>query len=322
MSAVRRAVIDIGTNSVKVLVADVAVHGVQPVLEDSKQTRLGRGFYEAHRLQPEPVAKTAAAVAKFAAAARLAGAASIRVIATSAARDAVNSGELAAAVEQTSGLRLEIISGDQEAEWAFQGVTTDPELATQPLLLLEAGGGSTQFILGQGGHRHFSASFPVGTVRLMETIPHSDPPRPEELHACRRWLRDFLSREVRPRLEPAVQRETALQPVAGTVRLVGTGGSTSILARIEAGLDSYDRERIEATRLSLERVRALAQRLWSLTLEERRKTVGLPPKRADVILTGVLIYEAVMEQFGFPELRISTRGLRFAAVMGGAGLLE
>ena len=118
MEAARRAVIDVGTNSIKLLVADVS-QDVRPVLEESKQTRLGRGFYNSHRLQPEPIANTAKAVAVFASKARDLGASSIRVIATSAARDAVNAAELVSAIEQASELKVEIISGEQEAEWAF-----------------------------------------------------------------------------------------------------------------------------------------------------------------------------------------------------------
>jgi exopolyphosphatase/guanosine-5'-triphosphate,3'-diphosphate pyrophosphatase len=316
MSSTRRAVIDVGTNSVKLLVADVAGHDVRPVWEDSKQTRLGSGFYETHRLQPEPIAKTARAVAQFAGLAREVKATSIRVIATSAARDAVNPAELLSAIEAACGLKVEIISGEQEAEWAFHGVTTDPGLARQPLLLLDVGGGSTEFILGQGEHKHFRHSFPLGTVRLMEKIPHGDPPSPKELAACREWLRTFFAKEVQPKLEPAILRETGRDPAE--VQLVGTGGTASILARMEAGLEDYDRERIEAARLSRERLRRRVEQLWGLPLIERQQIAGLPPKRADVILTGVAIYEAVMEQFDFRELRVSTRGLRFAAVMEGA----
>lgn len=313
MSSTRRAVIDVGTNSVKLLVADVNGAEVRPVWEDSRQTRLGSGFYETHRLQPEPIARTARAVAQFADLAREINAGTTRVIATSAARDAVNPGELVSAIETACGLKVEIISGEQEAEWAFQGVTTDPGLATQPLLLLEVGGGSTQFILGKGEHKHFRQSFPVGTVRLMEKFPHSDPPSRKELSACREWLRDFFGNEVRPKLEPAIRAEAGRRP--GAVLLVGTGGTATILARMEAGLEDYDRERIEATGLGRERLRRRVEQLWSLPLSERRQLVGLPPKRADVILSGVAIYEAVMKQFDFRELRVSTRGLRFAAVM-------
>lgn len=315
MSHARRAVIDIGTNSVKLLVADVNGRDVRPVCEESKQTRLGQGFYETHRLQPEPIAKTARAVASFAARARELRTERIRIIATSAARDATNPRDLISALEQASGLKAEIISGEQEAEWVFQGVTTDPALAKQPLLLLDVGGGSTELILGQGEHQHFSQSFPLGTVRLMEKLPHGDPPKPEELTACRSWLKTFLQKEVQPKLSHELNSQSRIY---SGVQLVGTGGTTSILARMELKLEDFDRNHIEASRLSLERVRWHVQHLWSLPLAERQKVIGLPRKRADVILTGAAIYEAVMEQFGFNELRVSTRGLRFAAVMAGA----
>jgi exopolyphosphatase/guanosine-5'-triphosphate,3'-diphosphate pyrophosphatase len=307
MSHSPRAVIDVGTNSVKLLVAEIHGREIRPIWEDSKQTRLGHGFYETHRLQAEPIAKTAKAVTTFASKARELQAISIRIIATSAARDAVNPQDLVAAIETEAGLRVEIISGEKEAEWVFRGVTTDPALATQPLLLLDVGGGSTEFILGQGERQDFRESFPLGTVRLMEKVPHSDPPRAEELAECRTWLKMFLDSEVQPKLAPKINR-------AG-LQLVGTGGTVSILARMELKAEDYNREDIEATRLSRERVNWHVRHLWSLPLAAREKIIGLPTKRADVILTGAAIYEAVMEQFGFAELRVSTRGLRFAALM-------
>jgi exopolyphosphatase/guanosine-5'-triphosphate,3'-diphosphate pyrophosphatase len=318
MKTARRAVIDVGTNSVKLLVADVAGREVEPVWEESKQTRLGRGFYETHRLQPEAIDATGKAVAQFRETAAKHQASSVRVIATSAARDAVNADELSSAIEKASGLKMEIISGEQEANWVFQGVTTDPALALQPLLLLDVGGGSTEFIVGVGLGEHFSKSFPLGTVRLLEKNPPSDPPKKEELARCREWIGSFLKREVKPALN--LKELDGLNRLhefnAGNrLTLVGTGGTTSILGRMEAKLETYDRAKIEATRLSLERVQWHVEHLWSLPLEERKHIVGLPPNRADVILMGVAIYEAIMEKFGFSELRISTRGLRFAAVM-------
>jgi exopolyphosphatase/guanosine-5'-triphosphate,3'-diphosphate pyrophosphatase len=309
VNSVRHAVIDVGTNSIKLLVADVSGRDVKPVLEESRQTRLGRGFYETHRLQPEAVARTAEAVWEFAEIARERNAVSVRVIATSAARDAVNPTDLTNAIERASGLKTEIITGAREAEWAFQGVATDLELAKTPLLLLDVGGGSTEFILGHGAKKSFAHSFPLGTVRLMEKFPPGDPPTRSEFIASSDWLKNFLRHEVRPQLEPALKNET------GEIHLVGTGGTTSILARIEKKLDRYDREKIERTVLSLEQVVAHRKNLWKLPLAERKEIPGLPKLRADVILTGVLIYEAVMEEFGFKELRVSTRGLRFAAVM-------
>ena len=315
MQPIRRAVIDVGTNSVKLLVAEVVGRAVQPIWEESKQTRLGRGFYEAHRLQAGPIAATAEAVATFSAKARQEHAESVRVIATSAAREAANAPELTSAIQRASDLAVEIISGEQEAAWAFQGVTTDPTLAQAPLLLLEAGGGSTQLILGHGATTDFRQSFPLGTVRLLESNPPNDPPRPEELASCREKVRDFLRREVLPGLEPVMHRQERLHPGKAKVQLVGTGGTASILGCMEDRLETFDRARLEATRLSRERLAWHMERLWSLPLEARKQVVGLPKNRADVILTGTVIYEAVTEQCGFQELRISTRGLRFGALL-------
>jgi exopolyphosphatase/guanosine-5'-triphosphate,3'-diphosphate pyrophosphatase len=309
METVRRAVIDVGTNSIKLLVADVRGRDVRPVLEESRQTRLGKGFYETHRLQPETIAHTAAVVWEFAEVAREKNSASVRVIATSAARDAKNPADLTSAIERASGLKTEIISGAREADWAFQGVTTDAELAKSPLLLLDVGGGSTEFILGHGGKKNFAHSFPLGTVRLLEKFPHGDPPAKAEFDSCRDWLKKFLRDEVRPRLEPALKNEP------GEIQLAGTGGTTSILARIEKKLERFDREKIDGAVLTFEQIVAHRKKLWRLPLAARKEIPGLPKLRADVILTGVLIYEIVMEEFAFKNLRVSTRGLRFAAVM-------
>ncbi|HWW03622.1 MAG TPA: hypothetical protein VNZ64_28220 [Candidatus Acidoferrum sp.] len=319
MQSLRRAIIDVGTNSVKLLVADVAGREVRPVWEESKQTRLGQGFYETRRLHHGPIAATAEAVARFAAKARQERAEPVKVIATSAARDAVNARELTSAIEQSSGLAVEIITGEQEADWAFRGVTTDPALAQAPLLILEAGGGSTQLILGRGAQTVFRQSFALGTVRLLEATPPGDPPRPGELAACRDTVREFLRKEVLPGLEMAMRSETKFNAPAGEAQLVGTGGTASILGCMEAELERFDRARLEATRLSRERLSWHVERLWGRSLEARKQLVGLPKKRADVILTGTVIYEAVMEQCGFRELRISTRGLRFGALLEESG---
>jgi len=319
MERTRRAVIDVGTNSIKLLIADIEGSEVVPVLESSRQTRLGRGFYQTHRLQPEPIAQTAEAVADFAARARAEGTAAVRVIATSAARDALNASELVSAIERTSKLRVEIISGETEADWAFRGVTTDAALAAEPLLILDVGGGSTEFILGQGQQRRFCESFRIGTVRLLEQTPHGDPPGAEELKTCRQWVRSFLGDKVGPRLEPLLTNESR-SASPGPIKLVGTGGTASILGCMEAGLAAFDRAKLEATRLSRERLGWHVEQLWSSTLEKRKHLLGLPPNRADVILTGAVIYEMVMDYFRFEQLRISTRGLRFAALMEDPGL--
>jgi exopolyphosphatase / guanosine-5'-triphosphate,3'-diphosphate pyrophosphatase len=314
MPAIRRAVIDVGTNSIKLLVADVLGGTVEPVCEQSEQTRLGTGFFASNRLQPENIAHTARAVASFAAKARELNAVHTRVIATCAARDAVNPGELTSAIEREARVKVEIISGEQEAAWVFQGVTSDSEFARGPLLLLDVGGGSTEFILGENTEKKFAQSYQLGAVRLLERLPHDDPPATGALAAIRGFVNDFLRREVRPQLQPALDQ--MMKPGA-TLQLVGTGGTATILARIEGRIENYDRKLIESTRISRAQIHAHVERLWSLPLATRKNIVGLPKTRADIILTGVVIYEAVMEVFDFSELRISSRGLRFAVVQDG-----
>jgi exopolyphosphatase / guanosine-5'-triphosphate,3'-diphosphate pyrophosphatase len=315
MKAERRAVVDVGTNSIKLLVAEVIGPEVRPVLEESKQTRLGQGFYPAKMLQPGPIAQTAMAIAEFGAKAAELGAGSPRVVATSAVRDAQNQQELISAVKQACGLVIRVISGEEEANYGFKGVTSDPRLAKEPLLLLDVGGGSTEFILGQHDRKHFAKSFQLGTVRLLEQLRLGDPPSHDELGECRGWLSRFLETEIGPKLMPALRKEAGERPPAEAVLLVGAGGTASILACMEAQLNVFDRERLEATRLSLERLHWHVEHLWQLPMAERKKIIGLPPNRADVILTGTAIYEAVMDHFGFKQLRVSTRGLRFAIVM-------
>jgi exopolyphosphatase/guanosine-5'-triphosphate,3'-diphosphate pyrophosphatase len=311
MKPVCRAVIDVGTNSVKLLVAEVAGNNVQPLLERSVQTRLGGGLEAAHRLRPSAIQRTAKVVAEFAAIAAQWQATSTRVIATSAAREASNKSDLIRTVSQIAGLPLEVISGEQEADWAFQGVTTDPQLACRPLLIMDAGGGSTQFVYGDGAQQPVCYSYRLGAVRLLEQLQPSDPPLAEELARCRADLNDFLDAQVAPVLDKVMSNQAA-----GTVQLIGAGGTSSVLASMHLGLTSFDRERIESVQLSCRQVRQHLERLWSLSLDERKRLAGLPPPRADVILTGVAIHEAVMVRFGFRELRVSTRGLRYAALMG------
>lgn len=309
MVSSRRAVIDVGTNSVKVLVADVSGSTVEPVWETSEQTRLGAGFYDDHRLRAGSIAATADVVARFNREARKHGAETVRVLATSATREAVNAAELLSAICTASGLETEVIAGDLEAEMGFRGVTTLPVLKVGRALVLDVGGGSTEFMFGIGGKLVFRHSFPMGSVRLFEKLRPSDPPGDVGFHGAETWLRAWLESEVAPRLQPvfAVEGHPELA--------IGIGGTTSILALIYHGSSVFDRDLIERTVFQAEEFHALTRRLWSLSLAERRTLPGLPPERADVIPTGAAIYSAVLTSFGILRLAASTRGLRFAALM-------
>jgi exopolyphosphatase/guanosine-5'-triphosphate,3'-diphosphate pyrophosphatase len=304
-----RAVIDIGTNSVKLLVAEVEGPVVRPLHEGSHQTRLGQGFYETHILQTAAIEQTASAAADFVRLAQRWTPAAIKVIATSAARDAINKDDLLKALRAASGVEVTIISGEQEADWAYRGVTTDPRLAGLNLLVMDVGGGSTEFILGTGGRMIFADSFHLGSVRLLEHSIISDPPQPREKEACARKILEILQTKVAPDLAPRLRR------LEGPVQLVATGGTSTILARIELSLRGFDRELIEGTLLSREQLDRETLRLWTTPLGARKQIIGLPPNRADVILPGALIFDQVMRFFDLPTLRVSTRGLRFAAVM-------
>ncbi len=305
-----RAVIDVGTNSVKLLVAEVSGRTVRPVYEQSEQTRLGRGFYETRRLSGEAIELTARAVAAYKKQAEEWGAAAPRVIATSAARDAVNPEELVSTIRKEAELDVEILSGEQEADWVFRGVTTDPALSSLPLLILDVGGGSTEFILGRDAHHHFRGSFPLGTVRLLEQNRWSDPPAAADWASCREQVSRVLDELVAPALHNAFEKIPA-----GQLQLIGTGGTATILTRLQFGLMKFERHKIDGAVLTREDVTRQRERLWSLPLEERRKLIGMPSKRADVIAPGAAIYEAILSQFGFHGMRVSTRGLRYAAVM-------
>ena len=310
MSIERRAVIDVGTNSVKLLVAEVEGARVVAIEECHEQTRLGRGFYVKHHLLPEAIEHTAQVVARFAQLAAQHGAQSTRIIATSAARDALNQAELRTTIQNRTGLILDVISGEKEAELAFRGVATDPHLRERRLLVFDVGGGSTQASLTTASGRLLRHSFRMGAVRLLEHFSPGDPPSIEQREACQAWIQEYLVSHIRPFLSEALDDGSLDQ-----AQMVGTGGTSSVLVTMHLKLEAFDRARIEATALSYDQVRRQLESLWSLTLADRKKIPGLPPNRADVILTGVAIYEGIMRNLGLPNLRVSTRGLRFAAVM-------
>lgn len=311
-SAGRHAVIDVGTNSVKLLVATIVGRHITPVHETSVQTRLGKGFYQHHLLQAIAIRQTAEAVQRFAGQARDAGANTIRVLATNAAREARNSDALVRAVREASSLDLEIIPGELEADLVYQGVLSGCSNTNAGMMLIDVGGGSTEIIIGTGPHPKFSGSYPLGTVRLLESCPHGDPPSGDEREEVVARLRQQLETEIAPTMKGVMETFclTSLQ-------LIGTGGTSTLLARMVNSLEGYDRARIEATVLSIDDVTKWFDRLWSLPMAQRGRIVGLPPEKADVILAGVAIYQEIMKFWRLPSLGISMRGLRFGALLQG-----
>jgi exopolyphosphatase/guanosine-5'-triphosphate,3'-diphosphate pyrophosphatase len=299
-----RAIIDVGSNSVKLLVADVVGGIVTPILNKGEQTRLGQGVFETGRLAPEAIADTARVVVAFTAKAEEEGAASVRVLATSAAREAANGDELAAAIAE-GGLELEIIDGQTEAELVLRGVRSLPDLAEGPLAIIDVGGGSTELLVADATALRLQHSYHLGTVRWLETFPVSDTPTAAERAKLAQALDDFLDEQVTPKLGGLPLPET----------LIGAGGTPVFLSRIFLERDDLSADEIESLRLSLPEVQSLTQRLWQMSLAERRELAGLPTNRADVILFGASIYEAVMMRCGFGELRPTLRGVRYGALL-------
>ena len=306
-TSVRRASIDIGTNSVKVLVADVHGTQIDPVWEFGEQTRLGRGFYETHRLQTGSIKLTAETVARYVKEAFALGASSVRALATSAARDAVNADDLRHAVRDLAGIEIEIISGTAEAELSFAGLRSRNTI-TGPVLALDVGGGSTEFMLGGPGGLAFRQSIALGSVRLHEKFQPPSAPTPGDLSTVRRWIGDQLLAETQATLAHQIRDQNP------TIA-IGVGGTTAILALISHRHADFDTGLIESTVFTRETLTGLVELLWSMPLAARQELPGLPPNRADVILFGSAIYEAVLTAFQIPTLGISMRGLRYGALV-------
>jgi exopolyphosphatase / guanosine-5'-triphosphate,3'-diphosphate pyrophosphatase len=293
----RFATIDVGTNSVLLLVAERDDAGRFVAIEEAAEiTRLGRGVDRTRRLAPEGIAATLEVVERFARTARGLGAAGIAVSATSAARDAENGADFVSEFERRTGLTLEIISGDEEARLSFRSAFTDFG-GQAPLAVVDIGGGSTEVILGdREGRITFRQSFDVGSVRLTERHVKSDPPAPGEREA----VAAEANREIAglPRPPP----ETRLIGIAGTVTTV-----VSVARRIEP----YDPLAVHGARLTREDIGRVVEELASVPLEQRRRLPGLEPKRADVIVAGAILLGCVLDALGMNEVTASDRGLRW-----------
>jgi exopolyphosphatase/guanosine-5'-triphosphate,3'-diphosphate pyrophosphatase len=295
----RYATIDVGTNSVLLLVAERTPEGrFTAVRERAEITRLGRGVDKSRRLSPEGMEATLQVLSDFATEARSLGAQAIAVSATSAARDSENGAEFLAAARARAGVEVDIISGELEAQLSFTSAHEDfGRQAPGPLVVLDIGGGSTEFIYGDTqGRVAFRHSFDVGSVRMTERYVHSDP----------------LSAEDRARLE-AHLRETfsALPPCPPGAELVGVAGTVTTLFTVQHGIDPYEPERVHGSFLSRAELEGLAEKMCRLPLAERRTLRGLQPKRADVIPAGSLILLESLRALKLERCRVSDRGVRW-----------
>lgn len=305
-----RAIIDVGTNSIKLLVACPRDCGIEVLLEclAEPNVRLGTDFYKGLKLQPQSMRAAAEAIRNLSLLASRYNPASIQVFATSAVRDALNRDEFITLIRETSGRSLELLSGRTEAEWVFRGVTSDPALTAERLLVLGFGGGSLAAIVSDYSRVHYR-NFNLGTVRLREVVRLDDSPTDAARERCERFLSLIFKNVILPELN------SLLPARKGGFTLVGTGGTATSLATLKVRSGRLTRGDESSDWLSDSEVSETANRLWELSPEERRHIPGLSRSRLEVILPGAAIVEAAMKELGFKRMRVSRRGVRYGALL-------
>ncbi|HVA32438.1 MAG TPA: exopolyphosphatase [Gaiellaceae bacterium] len=294
----RVAAIDLGTNTTRLLVADVDEGRLDEVHRETRITRLGEGVDARRRLLPVPVARVRNVLADYRRTLESLGAERTLLVATCAVRDAENGEAFLGEIEWSYGFATRLLSGDEEAELTRRGV--EPAAGT---LVLDIGGGSTELVLDG-----FHASLELGSVRHTERFLHGDPPEPNELAACAAAVRSLLAERVP---DDVRARVTAATGVAGTV---------TTLAALDLGLAAYDRERVHAHRLTLDGARAQLERLASLALAERRALPALEPERAPVIVAGAVILVETLDHLGLDAIAVSERDILDGAALAAAEL--
>ena len=292
----RVTVVDIGTNSTRLLVAEREGDGLRELARESIVTRLGEGVDATGRLGDEPQARVFRVLDSFRETMDAQDAGIRTVVMTSAVRDAANGADFAAAVRDRYGLEGRTLSGDEEARLSFLGATASRP-AGAALLVIDIGGGSTEMVEGAGGEVEFHVSTQVGVVRHSERFLHTDPPADEELEALASSARETIETAV-----PADVRERVQAAIA-------VAGTATQLAAIDLELDPYDRSRIEGHRLPRERLEALRARLAAVPLAERREITGLDPARAPTIVAGVTILLQVVGAFALDAVEVSERDI-------------
>jgi exopolyphosphatase/guanosine-5'-triphosphate,3'-diphosphate pyrophosphatase len=297
----RLAALDVGTNTVLMLVVETTADGsVRKLAEMSRITRLGRGVDAKGELDPVAAVKTLDAIAEFTDQARALGAAKILTAATAALRDASDGAEFIARVKARAGLDLDIISGQTEAHLAYlssiKGLKLD---LTSKLLIVDIGGGSTELIRAQPGGEVEGVSLQIGSVRLTERIVHADPPHAREAADLRIAIDEALA-SLRWNFTPDT--------------MVGIAGTVTTVCAVALGLAQYDADRVHGYQLAHSDVLRVLGLLGSVPLEERKQLPGVEPGRADVIFAGAAILERVMAHFKLDRVIVSDQGVRWGLI--------
>jgi len=299
----RVAAIDCGTNSIRLLVADVPAQGGHTdLLRRMEVVRLGQGVDATGRLAPEAIERTRLVLVEYAAAARDLGATAVRMVATSATRDAANRADFEDMVLDVLGQRPDVVAGSEEAALSFLGATASLGAAARahgsapphpPFLVVDIGGGSTEFVLGDGDGVRAERSVDIGCVRMTERHLHGDPPSAEQI------------RRAEDDIRAALAEVAAEVPVGEAASLVGLAGSVTTVAALALELPAYDPDAIHGSRIPIDAVRAVTAELLAATRERRAAMPVMHPGRVDVIGAGSLILRVLMDEFGMAEVVVS-----------------
>ncbi len=302
-SSHRVAVIDVGTNSARLLVADVAGGEVTPVERRSRVTRLGRGVDLSGRLSAEAIEDACEAIGEYITAYGELGAETVESIATSAVRDAENGSAFVAELRERFALSARVLDGEEEARLTYLGATSERAPA-EPTLIVDIGGGSTELIVGTGAEISFHTSLQAGVVRHTERHIASDPPTAIELES--------LAADVRGLIETAVGGGIAAK--AG----IAVAGTPTSLAAVEMELEPYDPARVHGHVLSLPSIQRMLSQLASIPLSERVEIPGMHPDRAPTIVAGVVILVETMRAFGLEQIEVSEHDILYGTAIAAA----
>jgi exopolyphosphatase/guanosine-5'-triphosphate,3'-diphosphate pyrophosphatase len=303
------AAIDLGTNTVRVLVAETdRATGLIRRWADQIVTRLGEGLTSRGTLAPAAAERTLAAVRRYRERARILGATEVLLVATAAVRQARDGSEFLARLRAEPGLLPRVVSGEEEAALTLLGTTWGLGTVTGTFALLDIGGGSTEVLVAKGAETLATVSLTLGVVQLVERFFVHDPVEPGDLAACRAHVDARLRDEAWPRIRQ-------YRPAT----LVATAGTPTTLAALDLGLQAYDPARVQGHHLSAPAVERLTTRLAALPLAERVRTPGLEPGRADVIVPGAVVLGAALAGLGLPAAVVSDAGLREGILLDAVG---
>ncbi|MFQ5354672.1 MAG: exopolyphosphatase [Thermodesulfobacteriota bacterium] len=301
------ASIDTGTNTLRLLITEMAPDGsLRPLLYKRAITRLGGGYTDAAGMTAEAMERSIRALTEFGALIRDYGAEHVHATATSVVRRALNRETFLREVRKRAGLDIDVIDGTEEARLTLLGVNSVITGAPARSLVMDIGGGSTEFIATDNGLSAGAWSLEMGVVRLTEAFFSHDPPEPLELEAMEEEIRGVIQR-LRERMgregvDPAIYS-------GAKAAFIGTAGTITTLAALDQDLEEYERDRINNYTLTKERVEYFYRYLAGLTIKEKQDILALEKGREDLIIPGAAVTQIVMETFDFKEVRVSDAGL-------------